>query len=87
MAYRIELTPAAGRDFKKLPGAAAKRLAPRIDALAQEPRPAGVLPMTGMHGYYRLRVGDYRIIYKIEDERLVVLVIRVANRREAYRER
>lgn len=85
MAYRIELTPAAGRDFERLPRAVAARLAPRIDALADDPRPAGVLPMTGMHGYYRLRVGDYRIIYKVEDERLLVLVIRVANRREAYR--
>ena len=85
MAYRIELTPAAGRDFKRLPRAAVVRLAPRLDALADDPRPAGVLPMTGMHGYYRLRVGDYRIIYKVEDARLLVLVIRVANRREAYR--
>ena len=85
MAYQVELTPAAGRDFKRLPRATAQRLAPRIDALAEEPRPAGALAMTGMHGYYRLRVGDYRIIYKVEDARLVVLVIRVANRREAYR--
>jgi mRNA interferase RelE/StbE len=85
MAYRIELTPAAGRDFKRQPEAARRRIAPRIDALADEPRPSGVLPLTGMHGYYRLRVGDYRVIYKVEDDHLLVLVIRVANRREAYR--
>ncbi len=85
MAYRIELTPAAGREFKRLPDAARRRIAPRIDALAEEPRPAGVLPLTGMHGYYRLRVGDFRVIYKIEDDHLLVLVIRIANRREAYR--
>uniref|UniRef100_I2Q5W0 Addiction module toxin, RelE/StbE family n=1 Tax=Desulfovibrio sp. U5L TaxID=596152 RepID=I2Q5W0_9BACT len=85
MAYRIELTPAAGRDFKRLPESVRRRIAPRIDALADEPRPAGVLSLTGMHGYYRLRVGDYRVIYKVEDDHLLVLVIRVANRREAYR--
>lgn len=85
MAYRIELTPAAGRDFKRLPEAARRRIAPRIDALAGEPRPAGVLPLTGMHSYYRLRIGDFRVIYKVEDDHLLVLVIRVANRREAYR--
>lgn len=85
MADRIELTPAAGREFKRLPDAARRRIAPRIDALAEEPRPAGVLPLTGMHGYYRLRGGDFRVIYKIEDDHLLVLVIRIANRREAYR--
>lgn len=85
MAYRIEMTPAAVRDFKRLPEPARRRLAPRIDALAGDPRPAGVLPMTDLHGYYRLRVGDYRIIYKVADDHLLVVVIRVANRREAYR--
>ncbi len=85
MAYRIELTPAAARDFKWLPEAARRRLGPRIDALADQPRPRGTLAMSGMHGYYRLRVGEYRIVYKVEDDRLLVVVIRVANRREAYR--
>ena len=58
---------------------------PRILALAEEPRPPGVVKMHGGGGYYRLRVGDYRVVYAIEDDVLLVLVVRIGHRREVYR--
>jgi len=57
----------------------------RILALAEEPRPQGVVKMHGSEGYYRLRVGDYRVVYAIEDAVLLVLVVRIGLRREVYR--
>jgi mRNA interferase RelE/StbE len=85
MAYQIEFRPSARREFKKLSPDIQKRLTPKIDALAKDPRPAGCTKLTGMDAY-RIRVGDYRIIYEIRDSQLVVLVIRVAHRREVYEE-
>jgi mRNA interferase RelE/StbE len=84
--YRIEFAPRAERDFRRLPAAAQRRLAPRIDALAQEPRPPGARAMAGAEGLYRLRVGDYRIVYRVQDRILVVLVLKVGHRREVYRQ-
>jgi mRNA interferase RelE/StbE len=61
-----------------------ERIREKIDALANDPRPPGV---TALHGqpYLRLRVGDYRVLYEVQDKVLLVLVIRVAHRREVYR--
>ena len=64
-----------------------KRLAPVIDRLADEPRPRGVAKLKGAEESYRLRVGGYRILYELYDDRLAVLVIRVGHRREVYRGR
>ena len=65
--------------------AADERIRRAIDALAAMPRPAGVVKMHGSEGYYRLRVGDYRVVYEIEDDVLTVLVVRIGHRREVYR--
>ncbi|MCD4726205.1 MAG: type II toxin-antitoxin system RelE/ParE family toxin, partial [Pirellulales bacterium] len=54
-------------------------------ALAKNPRPAGAKMLAGPNRFLRVRVGDYRIIYRVEDDRLVVLVVRVGHRREVYR--
>ena len=66
-----------------------KDILPRIDtairALAQEPRPKGCIQMAGHSDTYRIRVGDYRILYRIQDDVLVVLVVRIGHRREVYR--
>lgn len=85
MRYTIEFRPAAARDFRKLPADIRLRLAKKIDALATAPRPDGVKKLAGEAEFYRVRVGDYRIVYQIEDARLVVLVVRVGHRRDAYR--
>jgi mRNA interferase RelE/StbE len=87
MTYTIEFKPVAARDLKRLPLAVAKRVARAIDRLSTDPRPRGVKKLQGKgdHVFYRLRVGDYRVIYQVEEDRLVVLVVRIADRRDIYR--
>ena len=85
MAYSVEFAPAAEREFKKLPRALQVRLKPRIDALGHEPRPPGVEALSGEACLYRVRVGDYRIIDTVQDDVLLVLVVRVGHRGEPYR--
>ncbi len=84
-AYKIELTPAARRNLHSLPRTILKRVDAKILALAKTPRPAGAKMLAGPNRFLRVRVGDYRIIYRVEDDRLVVLVVRVGHRREVYR--
>ncbi|MBD1915020.1 MULTISPECIES: type II toxin-antitoxin system RelE/ParE family toxin [Cyanophyceae] len=85
MTYRIEFAKPAVKQFKALPPQEQQRLKPKIDALAHEPRPAGMVKLAGEDDLCRIRVGDYRIVYTIEDARLLVLVVRVRHRREVYR--
>ena len=85
MQYRIEVTPAAQRDLKALPRDVLKRVDAKILALADNPRPFGSRLLRGQERLFRVRVGDYRIVYQIEDDRLVILVVRVRHRGKAYR--
>ncbi len=62
-----------------------KRIARRIEALATEPRPSGVKKLEGEKDLYRIREGDFRIIYRIEDRILLILVLGIGNRRDVYR--
>jgi mRNA interferase RelE/StbE len=83
--YRVELRPAALRDLRKLETSIRRRIGAAIDQLAQTPRPAGVEKLQGQENRYRVRVGEYRVLYEIEDQVLSVLVIRIGHRREVYR--
>lgn len=83
--YRVELLPGARRQFEKLALAVRHRLQTAIDRLESDPRPPGVKHLSGPDGLLRVRVGDYRIIYWVIDDRLVVLIIRIGHRREVYR--
>jgi mRNA interferase RelE/StbE len=85
--YRIEFTRPAMKELADLPRKVRERIAPRIDALTVNPRPRGVEKLKGEDDLYRIRVGDYRVIYSIQDDRLIVTVVRVADRRDAYRKR
>jgi mRNA interferase RelE/StbE len=85
MAYQVELLPSAHRDLKRLPKTLQIRIAVRLGELARDPRPPGVVKLAGAENLWRIRSGDYRVIYEIHDERLVVLVLRVAHRKDAYR--
>ena len=85
MAYRIEIRPAALKDLAALDRPVQRRIAAAIDALAATPRPSGVKKLEGAEDLYRIRVGDYRVIYAIDDRVLVVLVVRVRHRREGDR--
>ena len=83
--YQIVISPIAKRALKKLSLNIRQRLDNAILTLSQNPRPPGVKALQGSKGLLRLRVGKYRIIYKVEDERLMVIVIQVGHRREVYR--
>ena len=85
MAYRLELRPAALRDLKSLPREVLERVSAKIDSPPENPRPPGVERLSGSEDSYRVRVGDYRILYRIVDEVLLVLVVGVRHRKEAYR--
>ena len=85
MPYRIEYRPAARRDLKRLDLPTRRRIVLRIEKLADNPRPRGVETLSGSERLYRLRVGDYRIVYVIKDKALLVLIVRVGHRREVYR--
>ena len=85
MPYRIEFTSSATHDFSKLTDDVQQRLMPKIDALAHEPRPMGVQKLQGRVNRYRILVGDYRVVYEIQDRILVVLIVRIGHRREVYR--
>ena len=85
MTYTVVLLPSARRQFLGLPKTLQERLRPHIDALAADPRPRGVKKLKGRGDYWRIRAGDYRIVYVIEDDRLMVSVARIGHRREVYR--
>lgn len=84
-AYTVEIIGAARRELRRIDRTQQDRLRAAIRALARNPRPQGCRKLTGAEDLYRIRVGDYRVIYQIEEDRLVVLVIRIRHRREAYR--
>jgi len=85
MAYSILLRPAAIRDLKSLPFGARRRIEKVIGRLANEPRPFGTRKLVGFDDEWRLRVGDYRVLYIINDPEQQIVIARVAHRREAYR--
>lgn len=85
MAHRIELTPAAARELRKLDPAARRRIQAVVELLADDPRPPAATRLVGGGGEWRVRTGDYRVLYTIKDDVLLVLVIRVGHRREVYR--
>jgi mRNA interferase RelE/StbE len=85
VTYRIEIKRSARKALLALPANMRQRLRAAIDELAIDPRPAGVSKITQAHALYRRRVGDYRIIYEILDDRLLVMVVKVGHRREVYR--
>jgi len=85
VSYKIEFSRKAERQFKALTNQIQKRLKPKIDALAQKPRPRGVKKLEGEDELYRVRVGDYRVIYQVRDNVLIVLVVSLGDRKEIYK--
>jgi mRNA interferase RelE/StbE len=85
MAYTVELAPAAERELNALIKTARDRIIHHLLDLQVEPRPPGVKKLDA--DTYRLRVGDYRILYEIQDQVLIVLVLKVGHRRDVYRRR
>jgi len=84
-AYAIDVRPRARRSLRQLDPPARKAIAQVIDGLAVDPRPAGAAALTGHQPYLRVRSGDYRVIYSVDDRARVVTIAAVGHRREIYR--
>ncbi|MBX3329584.1 MAG: type II toxin-antitoxin system RelE/ParE family toxin [Nitrospira sp.] len=85
MAYSILLAPPAERQLKSLTDSIQKRIVKRLKSLRENPRPQGVKKLVGEEDLYRIREGDYRIIYTIQDKELIVLIVKIGDRKEVYR--
>ena len=85
--YAVFLKPAAERALKKTAQPTLRRIAKAIDNLGNDPRPSGATALQGESGLFRIRVGDYRIIYSIDDAVFTVLVVAVGHRRDVYQRR
>lgn len=85
--YRLDFSPTAARQLRKLDTAARRRVQAAIELLADNPRPPGAKKLVGGDGEWRVRTGDYRIVYEIQDQVLLVLVLAVGHRRDIYRTR
>jgi mRNA interferase RelE/StbE len=83
--YRVDLTKRARKDLDDLPDAIVSRILARLEQLKLDPRPGDVKKLKGREAW-RIRVGDYRVIYTLDDKTLLVLVVRVGHRRDIYRD-
>ena len=84
MSYEVLTTGNVEKAIARLPGDAYPRMNDAIDALADDPRPPGCEKLSGREGY-RIRVGEWRAIYRVDDQQRRVEVVRVAHRRDVYR--
>ena len=82
--YKIEIKKSAQKEIKKLPDNVLKKVIDKISSLAHTPRPEGCKKLSGEEKY-RIRIGNYRILYSIEDDVLFIYVVKVGHRREVYR--
>jgi mRNA interferase RelE/StbE len=83
-SYRLFIKPSAGKEIEALPKRDRRRIVAKITSLSGDPRPPGCEKLSG-HDQFRLRQGNYRILYEIQDLDLVVVVVRVGHRRDVYR--
>lgn len=83
--YRLQIRRSAEADLRRLPGPVFARINERILALREEPRPPGVRKLQGQHEGWRIRVGEYRVIYLIDDAARLVVIVRVRHRRYVYK--
>jgi len=85
LRYRIELKRSAAKALKKIPKANRKRIVEKIDSLAESPANPDTTKMKGNNPFHKVRVGDYRIVYEIQEDVLVILVIKIGLRKDIYR--
>ncbi len=85
LRYRVELLPTVEDELAAYPKKVQGQIARRIDKLAEAPRPAGFKELHGRPGTFRVRSGDCRILYRVEDDVLLVLVVKVGPRKDVYR--
>ena len=83
-SYKVALTSSAAKELQKLPNRAVERIFSRIESLSSSPRPPGCKKMQGGDPEYRLRAGDYRVVYTIDDKNLLVEITRIRHRKDVY---
>jgi mRNA interferase RelE/StbE len=86
MSYTILFKNSALKELRKLPEVFSEQVARDIDGLARNPRPQGHKKLKGIDNLYRIRSGNFRIVYQIQDKVLIVLIIRIGDRKEVYRD-
>ena len=84
MRYEIRVSPKAQRQYRKLSAEIQQRIGIALTKLSENPRPSGVAKLSGSKDRWRVRVGDYRIVYTIDDKGRLVVILIVAHRREVY---
>jgi mRNA interferase RelE/StbE len=84
-SYKIEIKPSAEKEREKLPRQMIPRVVATIKGLAENPYPSGVKKLAGFERTYRIRLGDYRILYDIFEKKLVIEIIRIRHRKDAYK--
>jgi mRNA interferase RelE/StbE len=82
--YAVDTKPSARRELENLSDSLVARLVPKIEGLATNPRPSGCRKLRGYKDLWRIRIGDYRVVYIIDDDRKIVSVTRIAHRRDVY---
>ncbi|KHG40104.1 MULTISPECIES: type II toxin-antitoxin system RelE/ParE family toxin [Aphanizomenon] len=85
MTYEIIITKSIQKQLDNLPNNIQERVYEKIAQLAEEPRPDGVVKLKGYDNEYRIRIGDYRLVYEIRDEQLIVLLVQCKHRRDVYK--
>lgn len=85
MRYTVNFRPSARKSLGKLPRRDQVRIVTAAEALSEQPRPTGAKKLVAEENLWRIRVGDYRVIYKIEDGNLLILVLKIAHRKDVYR--
>ncbi len=85
MTYTIIIPKAVQKQLDALPDDIYQRIAVKVQQLAENPRPDGVVKLKGSENEYRIRIGDYRVRYEIEDEELKILLLQCKHRKEVYR--
>ena len=85
MSYKVTVSKVAQRQWHRLPANTQARIGKALLALEEDPRPTGVVKLKGAANRWRIRVGNYRVIYRIDDDGALVVALVIAHRREAYR--
>lgn len=83
--YELIYLPSIAKDLRGLPKTDVRKILRRTESLREDPRPAGAVKLMGQERY-RIRQGDYRIIYGIDDGRIIVTVVKIGHRRDVYRD-
>jgi mRNA interferase RelE/StbE len=85
MRYGLEFTTSASRELNSLDTQVRKRIITKITGLCDDPFPSGTKKLQGLPNHFRIRVGDYRIVYRVDGDRVIVVIVKIGHRKEVYR--